>query len=77
MFTYLLIILAIGAVILYHFISLRQDYSPKDFWIFISLTVLGIGLNVAQIFGAKIPNPNEYLAWLYQPLTDLLMKFLE
>ncbi len=77
MISQLLIIFVLGAWVLYRFISLRHEYPPKDFWIFILLTVIGIILNVAQISGAKLPVPTEFIAWVYKPLTDFLMKILE
>jgi hypothetical protein len=48
--------------------SLLKRGLKKELWIFSILLLLGTGFSIAESMQAKIPNPLDALAFIYQPL---------
>ncbi|SCW65328.1 hypothetical protein SAMN04487970_102472 [Paenibacillus tianmuensis] len=71
-------ILAFGAVIVWMEVpDLLKNKRKKDFWVFSVLLTLGLGLAIAKSMRAEVPNPLEWIAYLYKPLSDFIFGLLE
>lgn len=70
-------VLAAGTIIaLLELPPLWKTKRVKDIWIFSILLLAGLGLSSAQVARLPIPNPLDWIAYIYQPLSDLIFKWL-
>lgn len=44
----------------------------KEFWTFSILLGLGVVLVILLSFDIKIPNPSDWVAWVYSPLKEII-----
>lgn len=49
----------------------------REFGSFIVLLGIGTVLAILKSLEVKIPNPSDFVAWVYSPLTDIMKSFLE
>jgi len=49
----------------------------KELWTFIILLGLGTVLAILKSLDIKIPNPSDFIAWVYSPLTGLMKSLLK
>ncbi|WP_221566596.1 hypothetical protein [Alkalihalobacillus sp. TS-13] len=49
----------------------------KELWVFSVLLVFGIGLSIAVGLDLNVPNPFDWIAVIFKPLTDLMMWLLK
>jgi hypothetical protein len=55
---------------------LLKKRQKKELWVFSLLLLFGSGLSIAKGLGLKLPNPFDWIAVLFKPLSDLLMRLL-
>ena len=68
-------ILLVAAVILFIEVpSLLEKKYKKELIVFSILLTVGVGLGVAYSIGIKIPNPVDFLTFIYKPLHDALTR---
>lgn len=53
----------------------RQGYT-RDAALFFILLALAFIMSSVQSLGLPLPNPSDWIAWLFKPLTDLLSGWL-
>lgn len=71
-------ILAVGGIIINIEVPLLlKQKSKKELWIFSILLFVAIGLSIAQSLRIKLPNPLDWVAYVYKPLSDLIFGWLE
>ncbi|MDO3681557.1 hypothetical protein [Paenibacillus ehimensis] len=71
-------ILAFGAVIVWMEVPyLLKNKRKKDLWVFSILLTLGLGLSIAKSMRLEIPNPLEWIAYFYKPVSDYVFGLLE
>jgi hypothetical protein len=44
----------------------------KELIAFVILLLLGTAIGVMKGLGVKVPNPSDFLAWVYSPVSDLM-----
>jgi hypothetical protein len=68
----LTVILIAIVIIVIEVPSLRKKGLIRELWVFSVLLVIGVMLNVAEVLRMKIPNPLDFIAYVYKPLSDLI-----
>ncbi|RNB83843.1 hypothetical protein EDM59_15070 [Brevibacillus nitrificans] len=56
--------------------SLRRPGYRKDLIVFSVLLIFGISLACAKVLNAPIPNPGDWIAALFRPLSDAFSPLL-
>jgi glucan phosphoethanolaminetransferase (alkaline phosphatase superfamily) len=57
--------------------SLLKKKLKKELWVFSILLILGLGFSIAQSLDVDLPNPADWIAFVYKPFSDLIYGFLE
>ncbi|MBU7318792.1 MULTISPECIES: hypothetical protein [Paenibacillus] len=71
-------ILAVGAAIVWLEVpSLVRTKRKKELWVFSLLLALGLGLSIAKSLRLNIPNPLDWIAYLYKPVSDYVFGILK
>lgn len=66
-------IIAIGVIIMFIKVpSLLKKNHKKDLWVFSSLLLLGIVLNILEQVDVSIPNPLEGITAIFQPYSEVI-----
>jgi hypothetical protein len=55
--------------------SLTKD--KKELWVFTFLLLMGTGLCIAKVLHVGIPNPLDWIAAVYQPLSNWITSALK
>lgn len=56
---------------------LLKKKQRKELWVFTLLLLFGSGLSIAIGIDLKLPNPFDWIATLFKPLSDLIMSLLK
>lgn len=68
-------ILIISSVItLFEFTYLLSKRNTKDIWIFFILLIFATGLAIAITFQVNIPNPIDWVSFIYKPVSDFILR---
>lgn len=68
-------ILIISSVItLIEFPYLLSKRNIKDIWIFFILLIFATGLGIAMTFQIYIPNPIDWVSFIYKPVSDIILR---
>ncbi|PYI54947.1 hypothetical protein [Paenibacillus flagellatus] len=70
MWPLLAILLIAAAIAAFELPSLWRNELKKDAAFFAFLLLFGTGLSMAQAMQADIPNPLDWIAYVYKPLSD-------
>ena len=66
-------ILAVTVVIIFVEVpALLKKKLKKELWVFFMLLTFGVGVSIAQSLGVKLPNPLDFIKFIYQPLSDFI-----
>ncbi len=57
--------------------KMRKQKVTKELWTFVILLGLGTVLAILKILDVDIPNPTDFEAWLYSPLTGISKALLK
>lgn len=57
--------------------TLLRNKLKKELWVFSILLLFGTGLSIAQGLQKEIPNPIDWISFIYKPLSDLISSFLK
>lgn len=67
-------IIIISALIIYFEMPLLlKNKETKTIWAFFILFGMGIALNIALAFNLNIPNPLDFITYIFQPVADIIM----
>ena len=68
-------ILIISAVIIAIDVPpLVRKKRKKELWIFSTLLLFGTVLSIALARGVHIPNPLDFITWIFKPFSELIGK---
>jgi hypothetical protein len=71
-------ILVVGALFaLIEVPPLRRKKLKRELAAFFSLLLFGIGLSIAEALQLDIPNPLDWIQFVFKPLSELLMGMLK
>lgn len=68
------ILITSSAIILIEFPYLLSKHNMKDIWIFSILLLFATGLGIAMAFQVKIPNPIDWISFIYRPVSDVILR---
>jgi hypothetical protein len=71
------IIVAAGIIMAIEIPGLLKKKWKKELWVFVILMVFSVGVSIAQSLQVKLPNPLDWITAVYQPFTNLVMKWLK
>ena len=71
------ILVVVGIIMVIEIPILIQKKWKKELWVFISLMVFSTGLSIAKSFNVNLPNPLDWITFVYQPFSNLMMKWLK
>lgn len=57
--------------------SLLKKKLKRELWVFSILLLFGGGLSIAQSLHMEIPNPVDWIAFIYKPFSDFIYGFLK
>jgi hypothetical protein len=71
-------IVTIGVIIMFIEVpSLLKKNHKKDLWVFSSLLILGIVLNILVQVKISIPNPLEVITAIFQPYSKVISEIFK
>ncbi|WP_248928071.1 hypothetical protein [Paenibacillus hamazuiensis] len=71
-------ILAVSALIAFMEVpAMRRKNMKKELWVFFALLLLGTGLSIAQVMRVRIPNPLDWIAYIFKPMNDAIFSILK
>lgn len=74
----ILLVLAFGTVLCFYEIpKMLKSKSYKELWTFCILLALGVTLAILKSLNILIPNPSDWIAWVYSPVSDLMKELLK
>ena len=74
---------SIGIVMVAVLISIKEVPSlwgkgwKKELWVFSILLLLGTGISIAEALDKDIPNPLDWIAFIYKPFSDFILELLK
>jgi hypothetical protein len=57
--------------------KMLQQKQIRELITFSVLLLLGTGIAVMKSFDMKVPNPSDFLAWVYSPVSDFMKSLLK
>lgn len=57
--------------------KILQGKSKKELWSFLAMLLLGTVLCILRSLDVPLPNPSDWVAWVYSPVSNWLKGFLE
>lgn len=57
--------------------KMLSEKAYRDLWVFSVILLLGTVLAVLKSLEVEIPNPGDWVAWIYLPVSDFLKEFLK
>lgn len=71
-------ILTVGTLIaLYEIPTLLKNKHIKELYVFSVLLIFGVILSIIESLNIDIPNPSDWIAFMYKPFSDILYSILE
>lgn len=74
-----MVVVSISAVIIFAIFlciievpKMRKEKQIKELWMFSIILGIGILIAIMKSLGMKVPNPSDWVAWIYSPLKGLL-----
>lgn len=71
------ILLVAGAICLFEVPSLLKKQQKKELLVFSILLLFGVALSIFFTVRNSIPNPLDYITFIFKPLNDLISGFLK
>lgn len=71
------ILLIMGLIAMLEIPSMLRKKWKRELWTFIILMILATGLAVAQTLKIKLPNPLDFIALIYKPISDWMLQLLK
>ncbi|MDQ0063814.1 hypothetical protein [Paenibacillus harenae] len=57
--------------------ALLKKKKIKELWLFSLMLLGGIMLTIAKVAHLPIPNPLDFITWVYRPASDMINYFLK
>ncbi len=57
--------------------KMQQGNLYRELWTFSILLVLGTVLAILKSLNVEIPNPADFIAWIYSPIRDIIENLLK
>ncbi|MGF9908806.1 hypothetical protein [Brevibacillus porteri] len=77
MWTIIMILLISLLIALFEVPNMRRNGMKKEMLVFFILLVVGTGLSIAESLEANIPNPLEWITFVYKPFSDFILGTVE
>ncbi|UNC91988.1 hypothetical protein [Candidatus Contubernalis alkaliaceticus] len=74
----ILAVLVLGAVLFRVEVPrMKKEKLHRELWAFSILLGVGIALVAMKSLDVEVPNPSDFIAWLYSPAADIMKSLLE
>lgn len=74
----ILIVLAFSTVLsMIEIPSMQKAKQYRELWTFSILLVLGTVLVILKSINIELPNPSDFIAWVYSPLNQVMKSLVE
>ncbi|MBD0383012.1 hypothetical protein [Paenibacillus sedimenti] len=71
------ILIAAALIVIIEVPALWRKKWIKEIWVHAILLLIGTGLSIALSLRVKIPNPLDWITFVYKPFSDLLANWLK
>lgn len=71
------ILAATAAIIAIDVPPLMKKKQKKELWAFFILLIPGVTVSILIGFGVKIPNPLDFIQWLFKPFANWIQSVLQ
>jgi hypothetical protein len=71
------VVIAATVIALLEVPSLIEQKLSKELWIFTGLLLFASSIGIMQGLKLEIPNPFDWLTYIFSPMTKLIQKFLK
>ncbi|MGE7918087.1 hypothetical protein ACQKM9_03940 [Viridibacillus sp. NPDC093762] len=65
------------AISLFEMPKLLKNNKTKELWVFIILLLIGTSLSIAVCLKVKLPNPLDWITFIYKPFSEFIMTTLK
>lgn len=52
--------------------KMLKSKSYREFWSFSILLLIGVALAILKSLGVPLPNPSDWVTWVFSPVSDLI-----
>lgn len=52
--------------------KMLKSKSYREFWSFSILLLIGVTLAILKSLGVTLPNPSDWVAWVFSPISNLI-----
>jgi len=66
------ILLITAIIILVEVPHMKKKKQKRDLWVFSLLLLCGFCLGIAEAFELTIPNPLDWISFVYKPVSDII-----
>jgi len=73
----IIILVIAAAIVTFEAPLLLKNNLRRELWLFSGLLLFAVGLCIAAVLRLDIPNPLDWIAFVYRPLGDLIFEALE
>ena len=71
------ILLVAGVIILFEVPPLLKQKQKKELFVFSILLIIGVVLSIVFTLGKTIPNPMDFITFIFKPLSDFITQLLK
>lgn len=71
------ILLVAGAICLFEVPPLLKKQQKKELLVFSTLLLFGVALSIFFTVSKSIPNPLDYITFIFKPLSEVISGFLK
>lgn len=65
------------AISLFEIPNLLKSNKTKELWVFIILLLIGTSLSIAVFLKVKLPNPLDWITFIFKPVSEFIMTTLK
>ncbi|MBK3493761.1 hypothetical protein JFL43_02575 [Viridibacillus sp. YIM B01967] len=65
------------AISLFEMPNLLKNNKTKELWVFIILLLIGTSLSIALCLKVNLPNPLDWITFIFKPFSDFIMTTLK
>ena len=73
----LAILLVAGAIVLFEVPPLVKKKEKKELLVFTILLMIGVVLSIVFALGKPIPNPMDFITFIFRPLSEVYSQLLK
>lgn len=72
----IVVLISCSALCFYEIPKMVRGSMYRDLWAFCILLALGIAITIFKCLDLPLPNPSDWVAWVFSPVSDMLKNYL-